>query len=467
MRGTRFDIARVVVGTTTPLTIGTGGGTDTEDSICVSDANGLPTLPGSSIAGVLRAAIRAARGEDIAADLFGWAGPDRPPTAKGDGMASRLAVSWGQVHASDDTPVAFRADAPVVDPVLAFLAAGIHRDHVRIGARGTVESRGKHDATYVPTGARFTIELRLEAPQDGELSGLVDLLASPDVRLGGRTRRGFGAFKVVRAGVRRFDLSRATDRTEFARLPRALHQAVPSGLLPAWKPGKAVTALDVAEVNLVAEDLWIFGGGEPEREAHTRNGSAVKMVPVSEVVISWTDKGAQLAPAVSLVPGASVKGALRHRVAYHARRARKEWADASTDLAKLEPTPEECDLFGWVPTSGDGPQELRAGRVWFTDVYVGTEHTVDVPLDHVSIDRFTGGPMAGMLFSEAPLGRGGFTLRLAVAPAEADAVSRSAREALEEALNDLCNGRLALGAGANRGHGYFNGTWRWVNRGVQ
>ena len=53
-RGIVFALAHVTIELSTPLTIGTGNGDDLNDSTCVLDTNGLPTIPGTSLAGMLR-----------------------------------------------------------------------------------------------------------------------------------------------------------------------------------------------------------------------------------------------------------------------------------------------------------------------------------------------------------------------------------------------------------------------------
>ncbi len=78
-------------------------------------------------------------------------------------------------------------------------------------------------------------------------------------------------------------------------------------------------------------------------------------------------------------------------------------------------------------------------------------------LNHVSIDRFTGGArvLEGALFDEKPYYRGdGFILNVTVTEAE-QIKEKKVRQALQAALLDLAGGRLALGAGAGRGNGYF------------
>jgi hypothetical protein len=87
----------------------------------------------------------------------------------------------------------------------------------------------------------------------------------------------------------------------------------------------------------------------------------------------------------------------------------------------------------------------------------------------VAIDRFTGGAFEGALFSEEPLWQGpGFDLDVIIVEAEQIA-DPNVRKAFSLALSDLSAGRLALGAGAGRGNGFFrsaegvqwndNGAW--------
>jgi CRISPR/Cas system CSM-associated protein Csm3 (group 7 of RAMP superfamily) len=71
---------------------------------------------------------------------------------------------------------------------------------------------------------------------------------------------------------------------------------------------------------------------------------------------------------------------------------------------------------------------------------------------HNKIDRFTGGTIDGALFSEELLYGGGFTLQGQIKRNEQ---SKELLEAFKLALLDLAQGRLALGGGTTKGHGYF------------
>lgn len=450
-RGICFELARVTIEFSAPFLIGAGGGDLVSDAVGVRDANGLPTLPGSSLAGVLRHALAEDGDPDRDADCrraFGY--QDRA-----GGESSLVELSWGQVHGQDDRPVPFIGAS--ADPITAFLASGVVRDHVRIDGHGVADDRGRFDLTAVPAGARFTFELLVHDGSPIGLERLLALLASPAVRLGGHTRSGLGAFEVVRALGRRFDLRKQSDRAAWAKLPRALAAPIPraAGLVkidvsPQKPPGVAVGAL-----SLRAEDFWIVGRGEPILSEHFTARDHDKphdQVPVTERRIVWSGGEGKLERR-HLLAGSGVKGVLRHRTSYHARRLAGLFAGDAA--ATTEPEAVRL-LFGEVRTADEG----RPGRVFVEDSWLSEAQYGSMP--HVSIDRFTGGPLDGCLFSEALLWKGELALRIAVDGRQPAAKERRPFElglrGLRCAIADLCEGRLALGAGANRGHGYMRGS---------
>ncbi len=515
-RGLVFALARVTIELQTSLTIGTGRGDDVHDSTCVTDANDLPALPGSSLAGVLRSACARLWQDDRRVNqLFGFQG-------RSEGMTSRVDVSWGSAHDSTNRPVAARMAPAEIgkDPVLVALRVGVLRDHVRIGHDGVAEDNGKFDQLLVPAGARFTFELVVRADTTAEatadLDGLLAILSSGEVRLGGSTRRGHGAFRVVTAHARAFDLNMPNDRTVFLALPRALRGGAPG--LTTWLPnGRVGSGLTRIELDLEPQDYWIFGTGTPVRPEHYRQedrgeggprgrpddrGEArtpIGKVPVTEPRIVWDTTGEgsvrEEARFDILVPASGVKGALRHRMLFHARRRSGAWAPTpDTDAAAYRiyedwadkvtatpvtgghaeprqglygnPPPEAAEqavhwLLGNVDigarqAAGREADKASAGRVYLADLYLSAEEARSALLQHVSLDRFTMGPMDGLLYDEAPVAKGP-TLRM-VFLLDERGISTLARQSFHEALLDLAEGRLALGAGSNRGHGYFRAT---------
>jgi hypothetical protein len=111
-------------------------------------------------------------------------------------------------------------------------------------------------------------------------------------------------------------------------------------------------------------------------------------------------------------------------------------------------------------------ETARAGALVVEDGEVSGHDDVrnTAYLMHTSIDRFTGGVRNHVLFSEEALYGGKLHFRLFLdrtrleknlraekIPDQSDRI----REALKAALTDLAEGRLPLGAGMAKGHGYF------------
>ena len=89
-------LARVTIETCSALSIGSGAYHPQRDCQVVRDANGLPAVPGTSIAGVLRHLVFDLVGnEEGTAELFGSI----------EGGPSRVEVSWAHIHDTNDKPV--------------------------------------------------------------------------------------------------------------------------------------------------------------------------------------------------------------------------------------------------------------------------------------------------------------------------------------------------------------------------
>jgi len=460
-------VGRCTVETTAPLGIGSGNADLLRDAPYTVGRGGLPYLPGTSLAGVLAAALRLrwpddGEGRKKREAIFGRIGD-------GDGdraFASPLRVSCGHVHDSNDLPVTLDA-GPGDDEVLRACANGLTRDHVRINGRGTPDGRGKFDDSGVPAGARFTFELRL----DGGDPEAVDSLraALNGMRLGGKSRRGFGTTRVVMLRERRYDLKNPQHMEAFLSLPVDLAQLADLGKLGlASGPLPAAASEGVLQVrlDLQPQDWWLVGGGQAVANvaAHTDGeGKARHRLPLSEHAIVWQSVGGrtkgklQERPA-PVVPGSSLKGVLRHRTLFHWRRL-----TASRNVAA--PARTTGDPLGWLfgEIKDSRSHGGRPGRVFIDDVRLADDAWAagrTGALEHVSLDRYTGGPLEGHLFSEAPLWRGTLAVHLAIenphglGDPEPPAERALQLRALAFALADLCDGRLAIGAGANAGHGF-------------
>jgi hypothetical protein len=141
--GDRIAVARITIEALTPFIVSAGAGDDVRDSFCVVDANGLPTIPGSSIAGVLRHAMAGPDGPQHDArcqSLFGY-------QERNEGSASRLEVSGRRsrrARPSGPLPPGSGERVPGVP---------LDRRHARPRAlepRGAAADKGKFDETLCP-----------------------------------------------------------------------------------------------------------------------------------------------------------------------------------------------------------------------------------------------------------------------------------------------------------------------------
>lgn len=441
-------LARVTIQFDTAFIIGSGQNDLFYDDVFVADANGLPALPGSSLAGILRHAWEDA-GYGSADHLFGF-------QHGSDGHGSRLSVSWGCIHNQNNRPVEgiiLDRQSLIADPVLSEALMTTARDHVRIDHKGTTAKGGKFDERSVSAGHRFTFELLLEGNQtdQAEWHRLLALLNSDTIRIGGKTRRGYGQFSVIKLQAAVFDITTPDGFAAFANHPVALAQQ--SGLpdLLAELPTSSLNSA-VATLRLQPEAFWMIGGGFD---------TEVDMAPLTANRIVWRgDTGDVEKQEKAILTGSAIKGALSHRVAFHYNRLTAVFAGKDVDPQQHTGTQNKAvaALFGSEKNNTAG----QRGRVIISDLFVEQPGPQKV-LNHVSIDRFTGGArtLEGALFDEKPYYRGApFTLTIAVT--ETDTITEPAiRQALQAALEDLAGGRLALGAGAGRGNGYFKGDIIW------
>jgi CRISPR/Cas system CSM-associated protein Csm3 (group 7 of RAMP superfamily) len=497
-------VARVVIEAVTPLSV-TRGETDRGfDTALVVDANGLPTIPGTALAGVLRhlyvEEFEPARSEPPdretpqADALFGYA-------ASNAQQASRVELSWAAIHDAYGRPVdtlltgvelerrlptrgeqgkspeaAGRTDyartlrSLALEPVI--------RDHVRIDEFGAAKLDGPHgmkfDRAVLPAGHRFTFEilLRGQVRDDPDWTRLLELLTHPAFRLGGATRRGLGRVAVVSIDEQVFDFADADQRRQYLSLPRSLAER---GTLQrrAMRPETASwRGWERIEIRWRPTQEWRVGGGTGSKGEGRKEAD---MQPLREPVVRWTSETTPTLEWRWVLPASGLKGALAHRVVYHANRLEGRWAEG-LDPEKTPYSVDECPmldrLFGFVRTSRqtDPVDQVRVGSVLLDDHLVpngALQQNGSVGrLQHTSGDRFTGGVLDGALFDEAFLRPGvegheawrfDCWVRTAADSDDDGAVDALARRAFACALEDWLAGRLNVGTAGSRGFGFGAG----------
>ncbi len=133
------------------------------------------------------------------------------------------------------------------------------------------------------------------------------------------------------------------------------------------------------------------------------------------------------------IPGSSLRGVIRHRVFDILKALNKD----------NEQNDELNSIFGSV--SG---KNGSAGHIKCSDIYLDIDKAQHV--QHVAIDRFTGGAIDGALFDEAPVWESGLLLKTEI---EFTALTALQTAVLMHALLDICTGDAPIGGGTNRGNG--------------
>jgi CRISPR/Cas system CSM-associated protein Csm3 (group 7 of RAMP superfamily) len=434
-------ISRIVIEAVTPIAVGSGDKDIITDARVIKDVNGLPYIPGTSLAGVLRHAV----GENGSNSPF-WGFQDR-----NDGRGSEIIFSNANLVNSDGVAV-----DGFVDTNNEFLGHYMNlpiRQHAKINDKGTAAKTGKFDEEIVFKGSRFCFEIEVLS-KDGDESLLDDIIKQfykGSFRLGGGTRSGFGEMKVVWYKKRSLDMNAADERKIYLDKSSSLSDS------SFWKDIEeknngtdADEGWTKYERNLKPDNFFLFGSGFGNDDAD--------MTPVTESCANWTGTEAKFVDNNILIPATSVKGALAHRVAFYYNQLTGYMADQNDPKDYKNHVGNKNDavvaLFGTEDTE---TPDIQMGNVMISDVIQETPDCKkhEKILNHVSIDRFTGGAIDGALFSESVTdGRESeFSLRIMV---NGKAFAKEhVKESFEKALNDICSGMLPLGGGVNRGNGIF------------
>ena len=407
---------------------------DGEGTVIRFCRNGLkePTIPGRSIRGAVRAAC------DVARQTLKDAG--HPTAQDGGAFSKKNWISlWGDNSLDTGKSIrdrGLRSDdsLPIRQSALTFHAVSFpeykdsdsgdsplpRRHGVGIDrTTGAASDGALYEHEFLPRGIAFTIRITAEgrddeptvnkqsdgipgpAPSDSVkklLEFVVDVLESGAVSLGGRTGSGQGTIQVIGPKLRRTGGTTDSDTlTAPANVLDTLigqdEEGTPIPLeLGGWsldEPARITinwwspTGIFVAE----DENLTKQRKEKAQETDPTANGVTE---PLRDPSVPWDE--AQL-----LIPGTSIRGALRSRASRIARTvlaARDELSTfASHDLH--EQIAAEPNLVRYM----FGSTEYR-GAVTVHDC-LSTERGKRIEVTHNAIDRWTGGVIDGGLFTEA------------------------------------------------------------------
>ena len=438
MTFTRYDLT-IPVELTSELHIGGVDAVpdrDGEGTVIRFCRNGLkePTIPGRSIRGAVRAACNVLWEErKLKDDPSGVFSETNWKSLWGDDLAHHEGGSPDDLRPVRRSALTFHAVSfpqykdsdPGESPLPRRHGVGIDR------TTGAASDGALYEHEFLPRGTAFDIRITAEG-RDGEqkndterkdnkqsdgipgpapsdtvkklLEFIVDVLTSGAVCLGGRTGSGQGTIQVIKPKLRR--TGKTTDAgtlTAPADVLDALigedEEGTPIPLeLGGW------TLEDPARITIdwwsptgifVAEDEKLTKQRKAAKEAENREKGINE--EVHEVVYPLRDPSVAWDEAQLLIPGTSIRGALRSRASRIARTFLAARGDAvpfaSHDIH--EQIAAEPNLVRYM----FGSTEYR-GALTVHDC-LSTDRGKLIEVTHNAIDRWTGGVIDGGLFTEA------------------------------------------------------------------
>lgn len=409
---------------------------DGEGTVIRFNRNGLkePTIPGRSIRGAVRAACNVLWEErKLKDDPSGVFSETNWKSLWGDDLAHHEGGSPDDLRPVRRSALTFHAVSfpqykdsdPGESPLPRRHGVGIDR------TTGAASDGALYEHEFLPRGTAFDIRITAEG-RDGEqkndterkdnkqsdgipgpassesvkklLEVIVDVLTSGAVCLGGRTGSGQGTIQVIEPKLRR--TGKTTDAGALTAPEDVLdaligedEEGTPIPLeLGGWSLGEParirITWWSPTGI-FVAEDEKLTKQRKAQKEAENRKKGIDE--EVHEVVYPLRDPSVAWDEAQLLIPGTSIRGALRSRASRIARTvlAARDELSTFTSHDLHEQIAAEPNLVRYM----FGSTEYR-GAVTVHDC-LSSDPGKCIEVTHNAIDRWTGGVIDGGLFTEA------------------------------------------------------------------
>jgi CRISPR/Cas system CSM-associated protein Csm3 (group 7 of RAMP superfamily) len=457
-------IARFIVEAETPLFVGSGEASLITDALVQRDFNGLPMIYGTSLAGVLRHALEDYHQVDNTDwnKIFGY-------QEKKKGSGARLKISNAYMMLNE-TRCAEGLQKDISSEILYHYRNLPVRQHVKINEKGTALKGGLFDNEVVYKGTRFIFEIELIGNENEELQWkkIINALHSPHFRIGQGTRNGYGKLKVHQSFEKTNNLKENEDFEAYTEFDPSLNSNDFANFKLNDDEDKSSDFIKY-KLELEPDSLFFnFSSGYGDTD--------VDNTPLTEEIAIYSDNQIDLKER-TVIPASSIKGALSHRVCFHYNKLKEKFADnlSQNEYNKYIGANNQAlfSLFGGessenklektIVTEKGEKKEIHLkkmrGRVLLDDLYY-TDIDNEKILNHVAIDRFTGGGIDGALFSERVSYKADnkIDFTIYIAPFQDDEEGRLTK-AFEKTLEDLCRGLLPLGGMTTKGNGIFVGNY--------
>jgi len=372
----------------------------TIDRDILLDTTGHPWIPGSSLAGSLRAHLAAAE-PDADVRLMG----SRPPRNQAEAARSTASPLW--IVGAEFTPTPSDGPGGTADALLETVGqTAIDRE------RGAAHAGSLRISRLAARGGRLTVYLRHDdnpalSPDD------LRLIASWQPAIGRDRTKGSGR----------------------ARLAQIRHGTIDPGTVSGariWLTHDGTQLFETIATSVITCEPT----GEPWLEAafEITDGLLVGDHKVGRVIAA-RKRGGQ-----PLIPGSAWKGIIRSRIEYILRSRYGENAACTDPVGRSDCI--ACAVFG---------NRGQRGALAFRDSYITcpTDPCPDVTRTHVGIDRVTGGARDALLYETAHIPAGTVALRIdQLAP-----TPPWVRNAIWHVLRDIDDGLIGIGAKTTTGFG--------------
>ena len=483
----------------TSFHVGSGFPSMISDAVVERDKKGNPYIPGSTLAGALRATS-----EDFAClvckepdrtirSLFGSG--IRSASDDAEFIASRLTVR----------DAGLLGELPDVTEI---------RDHVGIDrTTGAAREGIKFDKEVVPSSC-YGLELEIEAPDEESIKLLLsalDFWSNFGVSFGASTTTGMGRAKlesvalfIVERGDKDSLKKFLTDDPTIAHPYAGLREIKRDEINDLLKTPPRTTRYPSEPDYFLPQQLKLFIGlyldepvlvksGVPEIPAVAADGTEQRTSDAEFIKCIFVD--GDNASELRYLPGSSIKGVLRTRAEKiirtlnysHAVNGDEAYEDRIASCAATHAYDDNCRLrtcFGsesrqaeavrlspYQVYEGSCPvcrlfgNPMMKGRISCSDSFPGSEDDLTGKLfDNVAIDRFQGGAADQKKFDSRPLEPGeskAFIVNLRIERPELWMFGL-----LAQLLKDLVTGDIRIGYGSRRGFGKVRGDIEQVELSV-
>lgn len=413
-----------------PLRIGSQNNDDLIDILVLKDKNGQSFIPGTSIAGVLRAELEAVYDSEPANKLFGY-----------------------------EKDVSGHQSLITVNDIVLKNTELVYRDGVSIDSlTGTAIKQHKFDYEAIERGARGELVLEMtiryndvsndELPRItylhkdyeevgdvyGELAATICDLLTQWIHLGALTTKGFGKI-------------RANGTAMYYDFLFADNKKAAGQWLDYISDGKLPIACysGCAELVLVKDDFKV----DLDCALHS------SLLIADDVDYEMNGDKNDTIAAVQLksrkqfvIPGTSLKGVLRNRALQILLKLNNNQLDKA-----------EGFLNTFMGYSIEGTGDSQKSNLSVEEVYIDNDHVKPVKQHRIRIDRFTGSVMDGVgaLFTVEPIWQQDKDLAPVHISFNVKKCSRQQAGLMLLLIKDLWLGNLAVGSGKGIGRGILNG----------